>query len=226
MMNTALGGSTYGRGKTSLGKNVLFKIKRRKFLKEYSMEVSKGNSRSTYNAKEQRILPGDISTASFIQWQDSSLVDAHYYAGMFAKLLKKRFKRYSFDNKGTPIVSTVHFGKDYINAFWNGTQMVYGDGGVIPGRNGSPDMKVAPLAGGFDVVAHEISHAITTTSSNLRYYSESGALNEAFSDIMATYAEYKVQKKNFDWMLGEDIWDTDNADTCLLYTSPSPRDRG
>ena len=55
-------------------------------------------------------------------------------------------------------------------------------------------------------MVHEITHAITEKTSGLIYRGESGALSEAFSDIMATYAEHKLDEKNVDWKIGEDIW--------------------
>jgi Zn-dependent metalloprotease len=76
--------------------------------------------------------------------------------------------RNSIDNSGMKIISTVHYDSGYDNAFWNGSQMVYGDAYGFP------------LAD--DVVAHELTHGVTEHESNLFYYYQSGAINESFSD--------------------------------------------
>ena len=73
------------------------------------------------------------------------------------------------------VISSVHFAEGYNNAFWNGEQMVYGDGDDYP------------LAD--DVVAHEMTHAVTENESNLFYYYQSGAINESFSDLWGEFVD-------------------------------------
>ncbi len=92
------------------------------------------------------------------------------------------------------MVSTAHYKRSYNNAGWNGTQMVYGDG------DGTTFIE---FSGDLDVVGHELSHGVTEATSNLIYQNESGALNEAFSDMMGTAIEYYFGTGN--WTLGEDI---------------------
>ncbi|MET1139017.1 M4 family metallopeptidase, partial [Bacillus subtilis] len=75
-------------------------------------------------------------------------------------------------------------------------QMVYGDG---------DGYTFVPLSGGLDVIGHELTHAVTERSSNLIYQYESGALNEAISDIFGTLVEYS-DNRNPDWEIGEDIY--------------------
>ncbi|PES08584.1 bacillolysin, partial [Bacillus anthracis] len=95
---------------------------------------------------------------------------------------KKVHKRNSYDNSGAKIVSTVRFGQQYGNAFWSPElrQMVYGDG----------DESTRSFTASIDVVGHEITHAVTDSTSKLLYQDESGALNEALSDIFGTLVEY------------------------------------
>ncbi len=82
------------------------------------------------------------------------------------------------DGKGVP--SRVHYGTNYVNAFWDGKQMTYGDGdGVVAG----------PLVS-IDVAGHEMSHGVTSATANLTYSGESGGLNEATSDIFGTMVEF------------------------------------
>jgi pseudolysin len=87
----------------------------------------------------------------------------------------------------------VHYGKNYANAFWDGTQMSFGDG----------DYSFYPLVA-LSIGAHEISHGFTEQHSNLVYFGQSGAINEAFSDMAAQAAEYYIDKKN-SWKIGHDI---------------------
>ncbi|HEX2176690.1 MAG TPA: M4 family metallopeptidase [Nocardioidaceae bacterium] len=129
-------------------------------------------------------------------------VDAHYYSSLVDDFYRDVFGRDSIDDQGMKLVSTVHFGRRVCNAFWNGVQMTYGDG---DGRN------CLPLSGALDVVAHELTHGVTEYTSNLTYENESGALNEAFSDMMGSTLEFYAAQHGADptgtpdWRIGEDV---------------------
>lgn len=170
--------------------------------------VASDNSRITYDAGTRRRLPGSLMTDSDDVWTDGAAVDAHHYAGLVLDYYFEQFGRNSYDDQGAQIKSTVHYDRNYVNAFWNGSQMVYGDGDGV---------NSVELSGGFDVVAHEITHAVTSSSSNLVYQNESGALNEAFSDIMGAAAEYYKQPSQWDWKMGEDIWTPSISGDALRY---------
>lgn len=130
-------------------------------------------------------------------------VDAHYYADVVDDFYRDTFGRDSIDDAGMQIISTVHFANRYCNAFWNGIQMTYGDG---DGR------LCLPLSGGLDVVGHELTHGVTEFTSNLIYENESGALNEAFSDMMGNTIEFYASDLGRDpavtpdWLIAEDIF--------------------
>ena len=79
------------------------------------------------------------------------------------------FGRDSYDNAGATLISTVHYGTNYVNAYWDGTQMVYGDGDGVDSIELGKDV---------DVTVHELTHAVTDTESDLIYSGESGGLNE------------------------------------------------
>nr|WP_232345388.1 M4 family metallopeptidase [Paenactinomyces guangxiensis] len=138
-------------------------------------------------------LPGELFTDKDAAWKDDyqrAAVDAHYNSKMVYDYYLKEHGRNSIDGKGMAIKSTVHYGQDYNNAFWNGYQMTYGDG----------DGKFfIPLSAGLDVAAHEMTHGVTTHSAGLLYRFESGALNEAYSDIFGALIDAD------DWEVGEDI---------------------
>jgi Zn-dependent metalloprotease len=130
------------------------------------------------------------------------LVDAHYYADVVDDFYKDTFKRNSIDNEGMRINSLAHFATNYCNAFWNGLYMTYGDG------NGTTCL---PLSGGLDVIGHELTHGVTEHTSGLLYENESGALNEAFSDMMGNTVEFYAADTGRDpaampdWRIGEDV---------------------
>jgi bacillolysin len=171
----------------------------------------------TYDAGNQSTLPGTLMTDADDVWNLTRRnftspdqrpgVDAHYYAGVVDDFYGDTFSRDSIDDNGMTIISTVHYARNYCNAFWNGEQMTYGDG---DGRT------CLPLSGGLDVVGHELTHGVTEFTSNLIYEGESGALNESFSDMMGNTIEFYAAQQGTDpagepdWRIGEDvIVDTD-----------------
>ena len=127
--------------------------------------------------------------------------DAHFGAEMTYDYFQDRFNRNSFDDNGAKIRSYVHYRANYVNAFWNGSVMTYGDG------NGTT---ISPLVT-VDICGHEIAHAVTTNSAGLIYRNESGALNESFSDIFGNAIEYYADSLQFSWRVGEDIMASANG---------------
>ena len=169
------------------------------------------------------LFESDLASDSDNVWTDGANVDAHVYTGWTYDYLFKRFGRRGLDDSDLRIVSLVHpvrrqdfatasagvFGLFYINAFYAGNGvMVYGEG--LP-----PGVIFLGLSWNFfsaalDVVAHELAHGVTDFSSQLIYQDESGTLNEAFSDIIATGVEFFFQAsgsglRTADYLLGEDI---------------------
>ncbi|MCX7745292.1 MAG: M4 family metallopeptidase [Clostridia bacterium] len=150
----------------------------------------------TYNGNYTSSLPGTIFTDTdtvFDSAVQRAAVDAHYYAGIVLDYYRNKHARNSFDNRGATVRSTVHHQRNYNNAFWNGSQMAYGDG---------DGTTFGPFSGALDVVAHELTHAVTTYSANLIYQNQSGALNESFSDVFGVLIEGDPN----DWDCGEDIY--------------------
>nr|WP_277398289.1 M4 family metallopeptidase [Neobacillus citreus] len=178
----------------------------------YLQDNTRGNGVITYDASNRSRTPGSLWTSVdnlLNSSYESPAVDAHYYAGKTYDYYKNVFGRNSYDNNGGALKSTVHYGRNYNNAFWNGTQMVYGDG---------DGTTFIPLSGGIDVVAHELTHAVTDTSSDLVYQNESGALNEAISDIFGTLVEF-YNGKNPDYEIGEDVYTPAKANDALRSMS-------
>ena len=166
----------------------------------------------------------DLAADSDNTWADGAAVDAHAYAGYVYDYYYKRMGRKGLDNADIEILSLVHpvrredvflqpdsiVGTFYLNAFYAGDGlMVYGEG-LLPGLQTTAGQKWNYLAGGLDVVAHELTHGVTDYSSRLIYKDESGALNEAFSDIMGTAVEFYFQpagsgSMKADYLIGEDV---------------------
>jgi Zn-dependent metalloprotease len=109
------------------------------------------------------------------------------------------FARNSIDNAGMTIASSVHYSTSYNNAFWNGTQMVYGDG---DGR------LFIDFTKGGDVIGHELTHGVTQHSLQLSYVNEAGGLNESLSDVFGSmFRQYQAGQDvtTADWLIGKDI---------------------
>jgi bacillolysin len=167
--------------------------------------VSGDGRRATYdagNAQQQSALPGTLFTDSDDIWNAArhpAAVDAHSYADVTDDYYLATFGRNSLDNNGMQIVSSVHFKRRYNNAFWNGSQVTYGDG------DGTGFLA---FSGALDVVAHELTHGVTDFTSGLIYQNESGALNESFSDIIGNTVEQVAGTRDPgepDWLVAEDI---------------------
>ncbi len=136
----------------------------------------------------------DITSTTDTGWTDGAGVQAHWGAEQTYDYFKTAHGRDSYDDLGSPIYSYVHAGVGYVNAFWNGFAMTYGDGDGIG---------YGPLVA-LDICGHEIAHGVTQFSANLFYEMESGALNESFSDIFGEMVENHATGSN-DWQMGTDI---------------------
>lgn len=109
------------------------------------------------------------------------------------------YGRNSIDDRGLHLVGTVHFGVDYNNAFWNGRQMVFGDGDGVA---------FVGFTGALDVIAHELTHGVTEFTAGLEYHKQPGALNESFSDVFGALVKQYVLKqdaRSADWLIGAGI---------------------
>jgi thermolysin len=172
----------------------------------------------------------DVASDSDNDWTDGADVDAHVYVGYTYDYFFKRFDRKGLDDRNAPIYSITHpvrrndinnltddeVDNYLLNAFWcsgcgpsfDGA-MVFGEG--LPGGFTLGGQTVDYFAGAIDIVAHELTHALTDYSSGLVYRNESGALNESFSDMMGTSVEFMYQApgsgtQKADYLIGEDIF--------------------
>ncbi len=116
------------------------------------------------------------------------------------ELFDEVYGRTSYDGQGARVLATVHYRTDYDNAFWDGTQLVFGDGdGRIFGR----------LTGPVDVLGHELTHAVTEYSAGLEYAGQPGALNESISDVFGSCLKQRLLGQTAaeaDWLIGAGLF--------------------
>ncbi len=174
---------------------------RRDIVGEIYLSASAGEKRRTiYDAQTSQQLPGMLVRGEGDPPVDDEAVNEAYdAAGATYDLYYELFERNSIDEKGLRLDSTVHYGVKYDNAFWNGDQMVYGDGdGEIFQR----------FTKSIDVIAHELTHGVTQYEARLIYFGESGALNESMSDVFGSLVKQRVKNQTVeeaDWIIGEGL---------------------
>lgn len=148
------------------------------------------------NATESS-APGTLLCSNNQSCGDNSAQRAHNGASSVYDYYKARFNRNSIDNRDMTMISSVHVRQNYANAFWYNGQMFYGDG------DGS---SFTDLTLSHDVIAHELTHGVTEKTANLIYANASGALNEAWSDILGVAAEAYKTGSHPDWKLGQEVY--------------------
>jgi Zn-dependent metalloprotease len=148
-------------------------------------------------------LPGTLVAAPW----SSAAVSAHVNAAAVATYLRTVLKRNNIDNKGGCVISSVNCvvktdesppgSNVWLNAFWNGTQMIYGQAIF--------DDRLRSLASSLDIVAHELFHGVTAATARLIYQDEPGALNESYSDIFGTLISNAAQRDiaQWNWQIGD-----------------------
>lgn len=146
----------------------------------------------TYDARNTKTnfqLVADTDK-SFTSDNQAAAVDAHHYADIVYDYYKNTHGRDSYDDNGAPIYSVVHYGYNFNNAFWNGEAMFYGDGDGYTFKS---------LAGANDIIAHELTHAVTERTAGLIYANQPGAINESMSDVFGYFVDP-------DFLMGEDAY--------------------
>lgn len=190
---------------------------RRETVGGITFMASAGTKRRTvFDAKNSQELPGTLARSEGdAPTGDVAVDEAYDGAGATYDLYEQVFERNSIDDRGLRLDSTVHFGQKYDNAFWNGSQMVYGDGdGELFQR-----FTIA-----IDVIGHELTHGVTQYEANLIYYGESGALNESFSDVFGSLVKQRVKNQTADqadWLIGEGLL-TPNVKGVALRSMKAP----
>lgn len=156
--------------------------------------------RNVYDGAHGETLPGNlVRSEGAAATGDAAADEAYDSAGATYDFYQAVFQRNSLDNRGLRLDSTVHYSNGYNNAFWNGQQMIYGDGdGSIFTR----------FTVSVDVIAHELTHGITQHEANLVYQGQSGALNEHLSDVFGSLVKQYLKGQSAaaaDWLIGQGL---------------------
>ncbi len=181
-----------------------------------------GKQRNVYDAQQATNLPGIlVRKEGDPAVSDVAVNEAYDGSGTTYDLYYDIYGRNSLDNNGLALISTVHYDRGYDNAFWNGEQMVYGDGDEdLP----VPERLFNRFTIAIDVIGHELTHGVTQYSANLAYWEQSGALNESISDVFGSLVkQYKLQQNasQADWLIGEGLF-TPNVQGVALRSMKAP----
>lgn len=216
---TGTGNSLYS-GTVSIGTNST--------ANGYELVDPSRGSMYTTNMKNSTSGNGTTFTDADNEWGNSTSsdsatagVDAHFGAEMTWDYYLNNFERKGIWDSGKGSFSRVHYGNKYVNAFWSDSCgcMTYGDG----------DNNYASPLVSLDVAGHEMTHGVTSATSDLTYSGESGAMNESISDMFGTIVEYHAINEGgattkFDYWIGEDIWTPSKPGDALRYMDTPTKD--
>lgn len=160
--------------------------------------LAKAPAITVYDCRHHQTLPGAL-VAKPGTAKDATAKRAFKETTAVAAFYRTVFKRNSVDAAGMTLLSSVHYGVDYDNAMWNGTQMVYGDG---------DNALFIDFTSGNDVIGHELTHGVTQHSLQLGYSGDAGGLNESLSDCFGSmFRQWQARQDaaSADWLIGSDI---------------------
>jgi Zn-dependent metalloprotease len=186
--------------KTRRSKRAAMEISMSTFVGAAAAAAPKTADRRVFDCEHQWVLQvtevrqeGDPATG------DDDVDTVYEYLGDVRDYFQNDLNRNSYDNLGSEIIGNVNVGVDYMNAFWDGTQLAFGDG------DGSI---FSSFARSLDVIAHEFAHGVVQYTANLDYYSQSGALNESYSDVFGAVVTQRLLGQDAgtaDWLCGNEI---------------------
>ncbi|RJS93091.1 M4 family metallopeptidase [Salinisphaera sp. Q1T1-3] len=159
-----------------------------------------GLERTLYDANHTQRLPGTpMRGEGDAPVADREVNEGYDDLGATYRFYADVFDRDSIDDAGMPLDGSVHYGRDYMNAFWNGREMVFGDG----------DGRIfKPFTRSLNVVAHELTHGVTGATIDLVYEGQSGALNESISDVFGAMTEQYANDETAaqaSWLIGAEL---------------------
>ncbi|MEU8778474.1 M4 family metallopeptidase [Streptomyces sp. NPDC048606] len=166
--------------------------------------------RTIHDAQHRTRLPGKkVRGEGQEAVKDATVNRAYAGLGATFELFLQGFGRRSIDDSGLPLNASVHYGEDYNNAFWDGEQMVFGDG--------DGDLFL-DFTVSVDVIGHELTHGVTQYTANLDYHGQSGALNESMSDVFGSLIkQYSLGQSadQADWLIGAGLLGPNVTGTAL-----------
>ncbi|WP_349898334.1 M4 family metallopeptidase [Parafrigoribacterium soli] len=160
-----------------------------------------GPHRTIFDARHSETLPGvRVRGEGEPAGSDVAVTESYDGLGSTHELYRKVYRRASIDDHNLPLLATVHYGRDYDNAFWNGDRMVFGDGDgtVFQGFTSS-----------LSVIGHELTHGVTQYTAGLEYQGQSGALNESISDVFGALVEQFAKSQDVSeasWLIGQGLF--------------------
>lgn len=162
--------------------------------------------RTVYDAKNLGTLPGAMARREGEPPTGDPAVDEAFEgAGATYDLFWEVYGRNSVDGEGLQLDSTVHYQTGYDNAFWNGQQMVYGDGDEdLP----ESERLFNRFTSSVDIIGHELTHGVIQYSANLNYWGQSGALNESYADVYGALVKQRLLGQTAaeaDWLIGSEL---------------------
>ncbi|MFG3494044.1 M4 family metallopeptidase [Streptomyces sp. NPDC047928] len=173
-------------------------------------------NRTIHDAEHKRRLPGrKVRAEGDEPTRDATVNRAYAGLGATFALFHEVYGRDSIDGSGLPLDATVHYDRDYGNAFWDGERMVFGDGDGQVFR----DFTIP-----VDVIGHELAHGVTQYTANLAYFSQPGALNESMSDVFGSLVkQYALGQTadQADWLIGAGLL-TDEVQGVALRSMKAP----
>ncbi|GAA5133259.1 M4 family metallopeptidase [Thalassotalea piscium] len=201
----------WNNGGDDFGRDILFYDANSLAFATRHAQVHSAKSWKTYDLQNrtQNYAPGVLRCTNNQYCGDSSAQRAHDGAAIVYDYYLDRFNRDSINNNGLTMVSSVHLGNNVANAYWTGSQMMYGDG---------DGQMLSDLTLSFDVIGHELTHGVTQYTAGLIYNNASGALNEAWSDILGVASKaYRDGTTQGDWYLAEESYTPYTSGDAMRY---------
>jgi len=197
----------------------------RQYLSELTKKAQAAagqKNRLVYDAENGSNLPGTLKRSEGEAPTGENAVDEAYEGtGATYDLYSDVFSRSSVDNQGLDLISTVHYLVGYDNAFWNGDQMVFGDGDEnLP----EAERIFNRFTIAVDIIGHELTHGVTQYEANLVYRNQSGALNESISDVFGSLVKQHVEEQTADqadWIIGAGIF-SENINAIGIRSMKAP----
>lgn len=179
-------------------------------------------ARVVYDAQFGTSLPGvEVRGEGDPATGDAAVDEAYDGAGATYDLFFDVYGRNSINNNGMRMDSTVHYQRGYDNAFWNGSQMVYGDGDEdLP----EAERLFNRFTIAIDIIGHELTHGVTQFEANLVYSYQPGALNESMSDVFGSLVKQRMLNqtaREADWIIGEGLF-TENVNGVGIRSMSAP----
>ena len=191
---------------------------RRDVLSQFALlAVPAGEKRRTiYDAQGKIDLPYKLVRGEGDpQSNDPAVNEAYDFSGTTYDFYRDVYGRNSLDDQGMRLDSTVHYDQEFDNALWDGRQMIYGDG------DGKLFQRFTKC---LDVVAHELTHGVTSQTAKLAYSGQSGALNESISDVFGSLVKQRAlgqTASQADWLIGEGLF-TDTVKGAAIRSLKAP----